>query len=172
MGYRKIKLDCASVCSDARSRGQSCHCANLQLMLILPDKDSVLILCIIVVAIFFVQGSMWLFLILEVWVVSRQAWIFLHTQATMLEYGMWHFGILFFNPWPAMQWHAYKRSFAFLSGNLILLFLRLQYILNVFKFRSFVTFLSLSIAQKLTPENVLKLGVSILPPILSKRDET
>ena len=61
MGYRKIKLDCASVCSDARSRGQSeqsCHCANLLIMLILRDKNSVLILCIIVVAVFFVQGSM------------------------------------------------------------------------------------------------------------------
>ena len=53
MGYRKIKLDCASVCSDARSRGQSCHCANLLIMLILRDKNSVLILCIIVVAVFF-----------------------------------------------------------------------------------------------------------------------
>ena len=72
--------------------------------------------------------------------------------------------------WPAMQWHAYKRFFAFLSGNLTPLFLRLQYILNVFKFRSFVTSLSLLIVQKLTPENVL--GVSILPPIFSKRDET
>ena len=72
--------------------------------------------------------------------------------------------------WQAMQWHPYKRVFAFLSGNLTPLFLRLQCILNVFKFRSFVTSLSLSIAQKLTPENVL--GVSILPPILSKRDET
>ena len=60
MGYRKIKLDCASVCSDAWSRGQSCHCANLPIMLImliLRDKNSVLILCIIVVAVFFVQGS-------------------------------------------------------------------------------------------------------------------
>ena len=60
MGYRKIKLDsndCALVCSDTRSRGQSCHCANLLLMLILRDKNSVLILCIIVVAVFFVQGS-------------------------------------------------------------------------------------------------------------------
>ena len=52
MGYRKIKLDCASVCSDARSRGQSCHCANLLIMLILRDKNSVLI-SIIVVAVFF-----------------------------------------------------------------------------------------------------------------------
>ena len=60
--------------------------------------------------------------------------------------------------------------FAFLSGILTPLFLCLQYILNKFKFRSFVTSLSLSIAQKLTPENVL--GVSILLPILSKRNET
>ena len=57
MGYRKIKLDCASVCSDARSRGQSCHCANLLIMLILRDKNSVLILCIIGVAVLFGQGS-------------------------------------------------------------------------------------------------------------------
>ena len=35
---------------------------------------------------------------------------------------------------------------------------------------NFVTSLSLSISLKLRPENVL--GVSILPPILSKRDET
>ena len=69
-----------------------------------------------------------------------------------------------------MQWHAYKRFFAFLSGNLTPLFLRLQYILNVFKFRSFVASLLLSIAQKLTPENVL--GVITLHPILSERDET
>ena len=59
MGYRKIKLDCASVCSDARSRGQPRHRANLMIMLILRDKNSVLILCIIVVAVFFGQGSMW-----------------------------------------------------------------------------------------------------------------
>ena len=45
------------MCSDARSRGQSCHCANLLIMLILRDKNSVLIICIIVVAVFFVQGS-------------------------------------------------------------------------------------------------------------------
>ena len=47
---------------------------------------------------------------------------------------------------PAMQWHTYKRFFAFLSGNLTPPFFRLQYILNVFKFQSFVTSLSLSIA--------------------------
>ena len=44
----------------------------------------------------------------------------------------------------AMQWHAYKRFLAFLSGNLALLFLRLQYILNVFKFRSFIKSLSIA----------------------------
>ena len=53
MGYRKIKLDCALVCSDARSRGQPRQRANLLIMLILRDKNSVLILCIIVVAVFF-----------------------------------------------------------------------------------------------------------------------
>ena len=46
MGYRKIKLDCASVCSDARSRGQPRHRAKLLIMLILRDQNSVLILCI------------------------------------------------------------------------------------------------------------------------------
>ena len=58
MGYRKIKRDCASLCSDARSRGQPRQRANLLIMLILRDKNSVLILCIIVVArFFFDQGS-------------------------------------------------------------------------------------------------------------------
>ena len=52
-GYRKIKLDCASVCSDARSRGQPHHRANLLITLILRDQNSVLILCIILVAVFF-----------------------------------------------------------------------------------------------------------------------
>ena len=50
MGYQKIKLDCVSVCSDARSRGKLRHRANL---VILRDKNSVLILCIIPVAVFF-----------------------------------------------------------------------------------------------------------------------
>ena len=40
----------------------------------------------------------------------------------------------------------------------------------MFNLLSFVTSLSLLIAQKLTPENVL--GVTVFPPILSKRDET
>ena len=62
------------------------------------------------------------------------------------------------------------QTFFFLSRNLAPLFLRLQHLFYVFKFLSFVTFLSTSIALKLAPENVL--GVSILPPILSKRDET
>ena len=44
MGYRKIKLDHASVCSDAQSRGQPRHRANLLIMLILRDQNSVLIL--------------------------------------------------------------------------------------------------------------------------------
>ena len=44
--------------SDARSRGQLRQRANLLIMLILRDKNSVLILCIIVVAVFFFgQGS-------------------------------------------------------------------------------------------------------------------
>ena len=41
-------------CSDAQSRGKPRHRANL---VILRDKNSVLILCIIVVAVFFGQGS-------------------------------------------------------------------------------------------------------------------
>ena len=51
---------------------------------------------------------------------------------------------------PAMQWHAYKRFLAFLSGNLALLFLCLQYILNVFKFWSFVKSLSMPIESLLS----------------------
>ena len=47
--------------------------------------------------------------------------------------------------WPAMQWHAYKRFFALLSGNLAPLLLRLEYILNVFKLLSFVKSLSMPI---------------------------
>ena len=53
MGNGKIKLDCTSVCSDARSRGQPRQRANLLIMLIMRDKNSVLILCIIIVADFF-----------------------------------------------------------------------------------------------------------------------
>ena len=53
-------------------------------------------------------------------------------------------------PWRAMQWHAYKRFLAFLSGNLAPLLLRLQYILNVFKFLSFVKSLSMPIDSLLT----------------------
>ena len=62
-------------------------------------------------------------------------------------YKMDHFSS---NSLPAMQWHAYKRLLAFLSWNLALLFLRLQYILNVFKFRSFVKSLSMPIESLLT----------------------
>ena len=54
------------------------------------------------------------------------------------------------NSLPAMQWHAYKRFLAFLSGNLASLFLCLQYILNVFEFRSFVKSLSMPIDSFLT----------------------
>ena len=50
-GISKIKLDCASVCSDARSRGQPRHRANLLIMLIVRDQNSVL------VAVFMGQGS-------------------------------------------------------------------------------------------------------------------
>ena len=53
-------------------------------------------------------------------------------------------------PWPAMQSHAYKWFLAFLSGNLAPLLLRLQYILNVFKFLSFVKSLSMPIDSLLT----------------------
>ena len=52
-------------------------------------------------------------------------WRFLH--------GCWKLYVA----WPAMQWHAYKRFFAVLSGNLTPLFLRLQYIFNVFKISVF-----------------------------------
>ena len=58
---------------------------------------------------------------------------------------------------PAMQWHAYKRFLGFLSGILALLFLRLQYILNVFKFRSFVKCLSMPIESLLTTIFFLRL---------------
>ena len=51
---------------------------------------------------------------------------------------------------PAMQWHAYKRFLAFLSGNLAPLFLRLQDIFNVFKFRLFVKSLAMLIDSLLT----------------------
>ena len=63
--------------------------------------------------------------------------------------------------WPAMQWHAYKRFFAFLSGNLAPLLLRLRYILNVFKFLSFVKSLSMLIDSLLT--TILFLETKSLP---------
>ena len=56
MGYRKIELDCASVQRCARSRGKPRHLANFE---ILRDKNSVLILSIIVVAVFSGQGSIY-----------------------------------------------------------------------------------------------------------------
>ena len=49
-----------------------------------------------------------------------------------------------------MQWHAYKRFFAFLSGNLTPLFLRMQYILNVFKFRSCDIFVIVDLSKAKT----------------------
>ena len=57
-------------------------------------------------------------------------------------------------PHRRQQCSAYKRFLVFLSGNLSSVFLRLQKILNVFKFRSSVSSLSLSIAQKLTPQTL------------------
>ena len=71
------------------------------------------------------------------------------------------------NSLPAMQWHAYKRYLAFLSGNLSLLFLRLQWILNVFKFSSFVKSLSMPIESLLT--TIFFLETKSLPPISTKR---
>ena len=67
---------------------------------------------------------------------------------------------------PAMQWHAYKRFLAFLSGNLGLLFLRLQYILNVFKFRTFVKSSSMPIESLLT--TIFFLETKSLPSIPTK----
>ena len=71
---------------------------------------------------------------------------------------------------PAMQWHAHKRSFAFLSGNLALLFLRLQYVLNVFIFRSFVKSLSMPIDSLLT--TIFFLETKSSPSIPTKRYES
>ena len=71
---------------------------------------------------------------------------------------------------PAMQWHAHKRLFAFLSGNLALLFLRLQYILNVFIFRSFVKSLSKPIDSLLT--TIFFLEIKSLPSIPTKHYES
>ena len=76
----------------------------------------------------------------------------------------------FNNPLPAMQWHAHKRLFAFLSGNLALLFLRLQYVLNVFIFRSFVKSLSMPIDSLLT--TIFFLETKSLPSIPTKRYES
>ena len=70
-------------------------------------------------------------------------------------------------PLPAMQWHAYNRFHALLSGNLALLFLRLQYFLNVFKFWSFVKSLSMPIESLLT--TIFFLETKSLPPISTKR---
>ena len=71
---------------------------------------------------------------------------------------------------PAMQWHAHKRLFAFLSGNLAPLFLRLQYVLNVFIFRSFVKSLSMPIDSLLT--TIFFLETKSLPSIPTKRYES
>ena len=71
---------------------------------------------------------------------------------------------------PAMQWHAHKRLFAFLSGNLAPLFLRLHYVLNVFIFRSFVKSLSMPIDSLLT--TIFFLETKSLPSIPTKRYES
>ena len=71
---------------------------------------------------------------------------------------------------PAMQWHAHKRLFAFLSGNLAPLFLRLQYVLNVFIIRSFVKSLSMPIDSLLT--TIFFLETKSLPSIPTKRYES
>ena len=71
---------------------------------------------------------------------------------------------------PAMQWHAQKWFLAFLSGNLALLFLRLQYILNVFKCWSFVKSLPMPIESLLT--TIFFLETKSLPPISTKRNES
>ena len=65
--------------------------------------------------------------------------------------------------------HA-KRFLAFLSGNLALLFLRWQCILNVFKFRSFVKSLSMLIESLLT--TIFFLETKSLPSIPTKRYES
>ena len=69
-----------------------------------------------------------------------------------------------------MQWHAHKRLFAFLSGNPAPLFLRLQYVLNVFIFRSFVKSLSMPIDSLLT--TIFFLETKSLPSIPTKRYES
>ena len=71
---------------------------------------------------------------------------------------------------PAMQWHAYKRFLAFLSGNLALLFLHLQYILNVFKFWSLVKSFSMPMESLLT--TIFFLETKSLPQISTKRYES
>ena len=71
---------------------------------------------------------------------------------------------------PAMQWHAHKRLFAFLYGNLVPIFLRLQYVLNVFIFRSFVKSLSMPIDSLLT--TIFFLETKSLPSIPTKRYES
>ena len=57
-----------------------------------------------------------------------------------------------------------------MSVNLGLLFLRLQYILNVFKFRSFVKSLSMPIESLLT--TIFSLETKSLPSIPTKRYES
>ena len=61
-------------------------------------------------------------------------------------------------------------NFAFLSGNLAPLFLRLQCVLNVFIFRSFVKSLSMPIDSSLT--TIFFLETKSLPSILTKRYES
>ena len=97
------------------------------------------------------------------------------------KYEKWHHFCAhaqWWSPWrpknvktlPAMQWHAHKRLFAFLSGNLALLFLRLQYVLNVFIFRSFVKSLLMPIDSLLT--TIFFLETKSLPSIPTKRYES
>ena len=81
-----------------------------------------------------------------------------------------HLSTAWKDPLPAMQWHTHKGFLAFLPGNLVLLFLRLQYILNMFKFRSFVKSLSMPIESLLT--TIFFLETKSLPSIPTKRYES
>ena len=103
-------------------------------------------------------------------VCTRQVWRYFRKTVTNNEQSMhWLPCQQDWKTLPAMQWHAHKRLFAFLSGNLAPLFLRLQYVLNVFIFRSFVKSLSMPIDSLLT--TIFFLETKSVPSIPTKRYE-
>ena len=104
-------------CSDAWSRDKPRHRANL---VILRDKNSVLMLCIIVVAVSFGQGSIWLNCTKKnyfaVVVVSRSAVVIRNFSASHFERNFQKLKIANSSPWASSLFSSFDLLFAKLEA--------------------------------------------------------